>query len=436
MDFRVLGPLEVRRDGRPLSLGGRKQRLLLALLLLRANHVVPAARLVDDLWAGRPPETAQTALQGYISQLRKALEPEGPPYRVLVTRAPGYTLSLASGESDLDRFETLIRSARDEDPAKAAQMLRAALALWRGEPLADLAGEPSLQAHAVRLEESRLGALEARIEAELALGRHDELIPELEAIVAEHPLRERPRAHLMVALYRSGRQADALEVYRTGRAALADDLGLEPSPLLQELERRILRHDPALAAPSLATSGRKAAGAFLGREDELALLLAGLDDAIAGRGRLFLVGGAEGAGKTRLADEVASRAKQRGAMVLWGRTWEAGGAPPYWPWVQALRAHVSGGRERTRLPELVGGGGDDRFALFEATTAFLSQLAARQPLVVVLDDLHAADAESLLLLEFVAAELAVLPILVLALHRDETEPLARVARFASARVRL
>jgi DNA-binding SARP family transcriptional activator len=435
VDFRVLGPLEVRRDGRPLPLGGRKQRLLLALLLLRSNQVVPTARLVDDLWAGSPPETAQTALQGYVSQLRKALEPEGPPYRILVTQAPGYTVSLASGNCDLDRFETLVRGAREEEPRAAAEKLRAALALWRGEPLADLAGEPCLQAHALRLEELRLGALEARIEADLALGRHDELIPELEALVGEQPLRERPRAHLMVALYRSGRQADALEVYRTARGALADELGLEPSPLLQELERRILRHDPALVLPSLATAGRKAAGAFLGREDELALLLAGLDDAIAGRGRLFLVGGAEGAGKTRLADEVASRAKQRGAMVLWGRTWEAGGAPPYWPWVQALRAHVSGGRERTRLPELVGASGD-RFTLFEATTAFLSQLAARQPLVVVLDDLHAADTDSLMLLEFVAAELAVLPILVLALYRDETEPLARVARFASARLHL
>ena len=435
MEFRVLGPLEVRRDGRPLPLGGRKQRLLLALLLLRANEVVPSPRLLGELWAEQPPDTAQTALQGYVSQLRKTLEPDGPPYRVVVTQAPGYLLSVEAGERDLDRFETLVREAREEEPAGAAEKLRTALALWRGEPLADLANEPSIRAEVVRLEELRLGALEARIEADLALGRHDQLIPELESVIAEHPLRERPRAQLMVALYRCDRQADALEVYRAARRMLADELGLEPNPLLQELERRILRHDPALTTPSSAPPGRKAAGVFLGRKDELALLLAGLDDAAAGRGRLFLVEGPNGAGKTRLADEVASRAKRQGAKVLWGRSWEPGGAPPYWPWVQAIRPH-SESAERTRLQDVVAAGGEDRFSLFDATRAFLSRLAAQQPLVVVLDDLHAADADSLLLLEFIAAELAVLPILVLALLREETEPLARVARFATARVRL
>ena len=435
VEFRVLGPLEVRRDGRPLPLGGRKQRLLLALLLLRANEIVPSPRLLGELWPERPPDTAQTALQGYVSQLRKTLEPDGPPYRVLVTQAPGYLLSVGAGERDLDRFETLVREAREEEPAGAAEKLRTALALWRGEPLADLASEPSLRAEVARLDELRLGALEARIEADLALGRHDQLIPELESVIAEHSLRERPRAQLMVALYRCGRQVDALEVYRAARRMLADELGLEPNPLLQELERRILRHDPALTMPSIAPPGRKAAGAFLGREDELALLLAGLDDAAAGRGRLFLVEGPDGAGKTRLADEVASRAKRRGAKVLWGRSWEPGGAPPYWPWVQAIRAH-SRRADRTRLEDVVAAGGEDRFSLFEATTAFLSRLAAQQPLVIVLDDLHAADDDSLLLLEFIAAELAVLPILVLALHREESERLTRVARFATARVRL
>jgi predicted ATPase len=239
----------------------------------------------------------------------------------------------------------------------------------------------------------------------------------------------------MLALYRSGRQADALEAYRAARRVLTEELGLEPSPALQELERQILRHDPALAPPAAGPAGRRAAGAFAGRESEVTLLLAGLEDALSGRGRLFLIGGAEGSGKTRLADEIASRGKRRGAGVLWGRSWEAGDAPPYWPWVQAIRSQAT--QEGTVLATLVAANGDDnRFTLFDATLSFLARLGREQPLVVVLDDLHAADEESLLLLEFVAAELAVLPILLLALHRVETPALARVARFATARISL
>lgn len=438
MEFGILGPLEVRDAGRSLPLGGAKQRALLALLLLHPNEVVPRDQLIDQLWGERPPPTAATALQVHVSQLRKTLEPNGPPYRLLVTKPPGYLLLLADGVRDLDRFQALVREAKESDSAEAAETLRAALDLWRGRPLADLAYEPFVQVEAGRLEELRLAALEARIGADLALGRHDELVGELEALVAEHPLRERLREHLMLALYRCGRQAESLEAYQDARRALVDELGIDPSPALQQLERQILRQDPALdVALRSAPAGRWAAGDFAGREEELRLLLAGLEDALAGRGRLFLISGEPGSGKTRLADEVASRAKQRGARILWGRSWEAGDAPPYWPWVQAIRPpeHADGA---SALAALVGADASaNRFVLFDATASFVARLAREQPLVVVLDDLQAADEDSLLLLEFVAADLAVMHALVLGLHRgDESEALARIGRFATARISL
>jgi DNA-binding SARP family transcriptional activator len=231
MDFRVLGPLEVAESGCLLPLGGRKQRALLALLLLRANQVVPTERLIDELWSGEPPPTAVKTVQVYVSRLRKVLGADA-----LATRQPGYVLPLAPGQLDLDRFEAL----------RAAGRLHEALALWRGSPLADLAYEPSLQAEIARLDELRLATLEARISADLAAGHASERVAELEALIAQHPLRERLRALLMVALYRSGRQAEALRAYRDTRRSLVGELGIEPSPELRLLEHAILRHDPEL----------------------------------------------------------------------------------------------------------------------------------------------------------------------------------------------
>jgi DNA-binding SARP family transcriptional activator/class 3 adenylate cyclase len=246
MDFLILGPLEARLDGRELPLGGAKQRGLLALLLLQRNEVVSTDRLLDGLWGERPPATALKVVHTYISRLRRLLGRER-----LLTRAPGYLLELAPDELDLDRFEGLVEQARRAsatgEPAAAAGALRLGLAMWRGPPLADLAFEPFAQEAAARLEEQRLAALESRLEADLALGRAPELIGELSALVGEHPLRERLRSCLVLALYRAGRQAEALEAYRSTRRALVDDLGIEPSPALAELERAILRHDPALA---------------------------------------------------------------------------------------------------------------------------------------------------------------------------------------------
>jgi len=234
--FRLLGPLEADRDGVPVNLGARKQRAVLALLLLEANRVVSTERLIDELWGDHPPETARSALQVYVAGLRKALGADGARLR---TSAPGYVLDVPAGCTDLDEFARLRAQGRPGE----------ALALWRGPALADLDGEPFAAAAAGRLEEQRLGVLEERIDADLALGRHGELVPELEALVAEHPYRERFRAQLMLALYRSGRQADALAAYREARAAFVDDLGIEPGAELKALERSVLEQDPALAAP-------------------------------------------------------------------------------------------------------------------------------------------------------------------------------------------
>jgi YVTN family beta-propeller protein len=246
--FRVLGPLEVVDQGRPVSLGGPKQRALLAILLLRRGEVVSSDRLIDQLWDERPPATAAKTLHGYVSHLRKALGDD-----VLLTRGSGYLLAAAPDQVDAERFEAIAADARRAlsagDAAGARALLDEALGLWRGEPLADLAYEPFAQGAIARLEEARVAALEDRIDAGLALGLHSGLVGELEGLVNSHPNRDRLRGELMLALYRSGRQADALEVYRRGRLSL-DELGLEPGPELRALEQRILTHDPTLEAPA------------------------------------------------------------------------------------------------------------------------------------------------------------------------------------------
>jgi DNA-binding SARP family transcriptional activator len=243
MEFRILGPIAVFDQGRPIPLGGPRQRTILALLLTRANEVVSTGRLIDELWGAQAPKTALNALQYHVSQLRKSLAPS----EVIVTQDPGYLIRLGADELDLLRFERLLEQAQQSPPELAARLLRDALGLWRGPALADLAHESFAQAETLRLEELRLVALECRIDADLALGRHAELVGELEVLTREQPLRERLRAQLMLALYGSGRQGEALEVYRKTRAFLVDELGIEPSPLLQELEKAILRQDSELS---------------------------------------------------------------------------------------------------------------------------------------------------------------------------------------------
>jgi len=241
LEFRILGPLEVWQDGEPVQLGSPKQRATLALLLLDAGRVVSSDRLVDALWGERPPRTAATSLQNFVSHLRKALGGD-----VLVTRSGGYQLAVRPEQLDSEQFRRLLDDARSAPSGERSAVLAQALSMWRGPPLADFAFEPFAQADISRLEELRLAALEERIDADLEAGRHAEIVPELEPLVAASPLRERLRRQLMLALYRSGRQAEALQVYRDGRRKLVEDLGIEPGAALQTLHASMLRQDPLL----------------------------------------------------------------------------------------------------------------------------------------------------------------------------------------------
>jgi DNA-binding SARP family transcriptional activator len=473
MDFRILGPLEALEEGRAVRLGGDKQRALLALFLLHANEALSVDRLIDELWGERPPATALKTVRVYVSRLRKTLgdaEGEGST-GVVATRGHGYELCLDPERVDAHRFERLVGEGRGElavgRPERAAATLEQALSLWRGPPLADLAYEPFAQHEAARLEELWIDALEQLIDAKLALGGHGEVIGRLEALIAAHPYRERLRGQLMLALYRAERQADALQAYQDARRTLADELGIEPGERLRELERAILAQDPQLnlAAAKEGTAAEPTVEApgsvFVGRERELAELGEGLDDALAGRGRLFLIVGEPGIGKSRLAEELVVRARARGARVLVGRCWEAGGAPAYWPWVQALRAYARDSDGAALRAELEAGGADlaqllpelrerfpdlpepptlepeaARFRLFDAVAEFLRRACEARPSVLVLDDLHAADAPSLLLLRFLARQLGSARMLVLGAYRDVdplpgqplTETLAEVTR--------
>jgi DNA-binding SARP family transcriptional activator len=245
IEFRVLGPLEVERDGAIVGLGGRRQRSALAILLLHVGSVVSVERLADDLYAGEAPASAVTQVHRHVSSLRKLL----PEVR-LETTSPGYVLRLEPEQLDLDRFERLAEEGVERlelgDLPRARALLGEALALWRGRALADLADEPFARSAVSRLDELRLAVLEQRFEADLALGAAARVVPDLQELAAKHPLRERLTELLMLALYRSGRQVDALAAYRARRAVLAAELGLEPGPVLRELEARILRQDPSL----------------------------------------------------------------------------------------------------------------------------------------------------------------------------------------------
>jgi predicted ATPase/DNA-binding SARP family transcriptional activator len=316
MEFRILGPLEVWEADRRLTLGGPKHRALLAILLLEANRVVSTNRLIELLWGDEPPETVGNTLQVCVSQLRKVLEPghvRGTPYQVLVSQKPGYLIRVAAEQLDLGRFEQLReeagRASSDGRAAIAATTLRQALALWRGPAMAELAAEPFAIAECARLNEMGLRATEDRIEADLSLGQHADLVGELEALVASHPLRERLRAQLMLALYRSGRQAESSEIFHSTRAVLVDQLGMEPGAELQKLLKAILNQDPALdlEPPLDATPPQRTNNlplpltSFVGRIPELAEV-----KRLCSRCRLVTLTGAGGIGKTRLAVRVAS----------------------------------------------------------------------------------------------------------------------------------
>ena len=647
LSFSILGPLEAKKDGLRVDLGSRRQRALLARLVLAGGRAVSSDQLVEDLWAGAPPASAPAALQSYVSRLRRAL---GDDRAVLISEAGGYALRAAPEQIDVSCFQDLAERGRAAQRAgrfdEAHNLFSDALALWRGEPLSEFAYDGFAQAEVKRLESERLAVVEDRMEASLALGYHAALVPALEQLVAENPLRERLRAQLVLALYRCDRQAEALDVLRDTRRVLTEELGIEPSARLRELETQILNHDPALdwAPPSSAREEAKPSdqvelsistflltdiegstkllrrlgeqiygevlaaqrsileqavtayggravdswgdsffGAFpravdgvlaaveaqrrirdhdwpenaeckvrmgintgeasldgrtyvgmavhrtaricdaghggqillseatknvldddelpftvrdlgerrlkdldhpvrlyqvvaeglntdfpplraasptaempagrpagavrlVGREDEMQMLKEVLRAAVSGTGRIVLLEGEPGIGKSRLTLELAQEAGGMGMELLWGACYEGGGAPAFWPWTQVLRALVRHMSDEERafassqlaalVPELTDGGpaappaspdgGDERFRLYQAVVSLLAGVAARQPLMLVIDDLHWADVASLQLLQALSLQAVSLPMLVVSTFRDD-EPGASAA---------
>jgi DNA-binding SARP family transcriptional activator/class 3 adenylate cyclase/WD40 repeat protein len=331
-EFRILGPLEAVRDGVAVPLHRSQPRALLALLLLHANEIVSADRLIDGLWGEKPPQNAANALQAAVSRLRRQLLHGAEAVDLIRTRPPGYVIEVAEDGLDLARFQRLVERAREAfragEAEAAARLLREALAIWRGPALVDLAREGFLQREAERLEEERITALELRIDADLASGRHSVVVGELDALVGEHPYREGLRGHLMLALYRAGRQAEALAVYQEGRRLLVEELGIEPSRALQELERSILTQDPTLELPRTTPAEAGLMRPFpaalelgspllAGRESELDWLRSAWRDALRGSGGVRLVSGPAGIGKTRLCGAIARLAHEDGAVVAY-----------------------------------------------------------------------------------------------------------------------
>jgi DNA-binding SARP family transcriptional activator len=373
MAFRLLGPLEVLERDRSLPLGGLKPRSLLAILLLHANEVVSTDRLHAALWGDAEPVTAAKSIHVYVSRLRAQLGAER-----LTTRAPGYVLRVDPSEFDLARFERLLAEARSADPAAAAQKLSEALALWRGDALADLAYEPFAQSHVLRLEELRLVATEERIDAELAAGRHSELVGDIESLIGEHPLRERLRGQLMRALYRSGRQAEALHAYQAARRQLTEDLGIEPSPALKHLEQAILRQDPSLDPPARPRAAPAPA------HDRFVLVFSAMPEAL---GALL-----------SLAAPLAAATPERELIVA------SVVAPSE---LGATTATLAG-----RADDLRAGGVAARSAAFSSPTpgADVARLAVRQDVDLLLTDAGAAplEGETAVVLEQAPCEVGVL----------------------------
>lgn len=460
MEFGVLGSLEIRVGGTEVRLGAPKLRALLTSLLLEAGRVVPTERLVDDLWGEDATDQALVSLRSYVSNLRRVVRHHDGASPI-VTRGRGYVLDVAPESVDAVRFEAMARQGRDlveAEPARALELLDTALALWRGPALADVADLPFARAPIARLNELRLTATEDRFEAMLRLGRTSEVVAEAEALVAREPLRERPHAQLMLALYRAGRAADALAVHRRHREHLADELGLDASANIDGLADAILRRDPALDPAVAVTAARlppvpavpttdtdtSTSPALVGRDAELARLARTLQRLRAGEGSVVVVGGEPGIGKTALVRELGRQAADVGLPVVWGRCHETQGAPAFWPWTQVLRTLAEAvddetlGREVAGaaagvvqlVPELAARTGQQadvsasdphaaRFALHDAVLAFLARRAAvHGGLVVVIDDLHWGDLASLELVVLLASRARQARVLLAVAHRD------------------
>jgi DNA-binding SARP family transcriptional activator len=441
--FGVLGPLEVISGGDAVDLKGARQRAVLARLLVAKGRVVPVSWLIDDLWDD-PPEGALGAVQTFVGALRKALEPDRPPRtpsRLLVTVAPGYALRTEPTAVDAVRFEAAVVQAGrllTAGQVRAAHaVLDEALGLWRGPAYAEFADRAWARAEVGRLDELHLVATLRRAEAALALDRAADTVPELEAHVAAHPLREDGWGLLALALYRMGRQGDALGALRRARELLRDELGVDPGPELRRIEAGILAHAPELheAGAGILARAPQTPPPFVGRADELAQL----EQTAAAGTRLALVAGAAGAGKTALVRAFAQRLG--GWTVAWGASSEHPGAPAAWPWSQ-LRAALGD----PPAPELASDPGDDpvmaQFRRHRAIAAYLARRAAGRPVLLVFDDLHWADDETLALLTALTAEEDLGPVLLVGTYRSTgisaglTEALGRAARFSPTRVYL
>ena len=463
VSFLLLGPLEVRVDRAPVVVAGARRRALLARLLINANELVPAERLIEDLWGDDRPAHPANALQAYISHLRAVLEP-GRAGRmaggVLVTRRPGYVLTVDPDDLDTMNFVRLGAEGRAALAAgratEASALLGDALALWRGPALAEFADQAWAAVEVARLEELRWTAVEDRMEADLALGRHAAVVGQAEAAVADQPLRERLWAHRMLALYRAGRQAEALRAFAALRRQLGEELGIEPSPELARLEEAILLQKPELdwqpagavrpvAGP--APAGPPPAGpVLLGREKELAGIDRALEGLWRGPGALVLAGEA-GIGKTSLLAELARRAEERGQLVLRARAAEFERDLPFGIFVDALDAYLAdardhGGDQRAELgaifPSLAGWNergatlAEERYRSYGAVRRLLEQLAAPRPLVLMLDDAHWADAASVELIAYLLARPARAAVLLAVAIRPGQAPAGLLSALHSA----
>jgi DNA-binding SARP family transcriptional activator len=432
LEVDVLGPVRVRSAGVPLELGSQRHRQVVAALALAAGEPVSGPQLIERIWGERPPATALATLHGYIAALRRILEPGRAPRSpsdVLVTEGDAYVLRVGSGDRDEHVFEERIRSARTrlvvvgdhlrprvgrdgrETVERALDELDDALALWRGDPYADLVEDPVAAAHRARLEDLRRVALELRVVSQIALGRHDVVRTELEARTAEYALHERWWALRAVALARESRQADALAVLDELRAQLVDELGVDMSPPLQELRTAILRQDPSVVAPASPTAStvpvlqarsnvRRSPWRMLGRQQELAQLRDALDRAREGQTAFALLSGPAGIGKSRLVEEISLPAEEQGWVLALGQCTQDAGSPPMWPWFSVLEA--------LGTPLDLGDAGEagSIFRVRADLVARIRRAAERQPLLLVLEDLHWADASTLAVLRLLVQTVA------------------------------
>lgn len=437
----VLGPVRAWVGADPVDLGARMQRALLARLVAARGHTVSVDRLIHDLWEGEPPPKALSALQVYVSHLRRLLEPgrqRRAPARILVSAAPGYCLRLPDDAVDAWYFEAKVAAAQEEsDPLRRAQLLDEALAGWAGEPFAGAGDALWAVPEVARLTELRSAAVEGHAAAHVELGRYGTAVAALEGHVAAHPGRESAAAVLATALYRTGRQADALDVLRRTREHLIDELGLEPGRALRDLERDILRQadhlEPSRPVPARATTPavpdvppREPAGhVAYGRAEELAAIDAAARSAATGASAVLWIGGEAGSGKTTLAAAAAARLRAAGWRTVHGRCQEVHGAPAGWAWTEVLRElDDATDRDRQALAPLLHDGAaaeQGTFWLGQAVADALSAVADQQPLAVVLDDLHRTDGLTLELLRLVADRIQDRRVLVIATYRPSED---------------